>query len=90
MIFDKSISNISYIFFRWFFGNISRSKAEDYLQFEANVNGTYLIRSSGKNDNEYYLALKSWEKKQSQWEYKNYLIAQNENKTLFWFQHEYV
>ena len=80
------IKNICYVCFRWFFGKINRSKAEDYLQFEANVNGSYLIRYSKKPDSNYCLSMKSWGKKKNQWEYKHYIILQNEKETQFWFR----
>ena len=75
-----------FLLHRWFFGGINRLKAEDYLQFDANVQGAYLIRSCEKKDSNYCLSLKSWKNEEHQWVYKHYLILQNEKKTQFWIK----
>ena len=72
--------------FRWFFGGINRLKAEDYLKFDANVNGSYLIRACEKKDSNYCLSLKSFKNDDHTWVFKHYLILQNERKTQFWIK----
>ena len=69
---------------RWFFGNISRAKALDYLQFDVNIHGSFLIRESEKKDSSYALSIKAWQNKDNKFLYKHYLILQNEGKTQFW------
>ena len=71
---------------RWYFGGINRLKSEDYLQFDANVQGAYLIRTCEKKDSNFCLSLKSWNNEEHQWVYKHYLILQNEKKTQFWIK----
>ena len=58
--------------------------AEDYLQFQSNVQGTYLIRSCNKKNSSFCLSLKSWKNEGRKWVYKHYLIIQNEKQTQFW------
>ena len=85
--FDRKdfISNIFInSFFRWFFGQISRRRALDYLQFDVNVNGAFLIRESEKKDGKNYaLSLKSWQSGEQKFVYKHYLILQNDAGTIF-------
>ena len=73
--------------YRWFFGKISRPRALDYLQFDVNVNGSFLIRESEKKDGtSYALSLKAWQSHDQKFVYKHYLILQNEARTTFWIK----
>ena len=48
------------------------------------MNGSYLIRASEKKESNYCLSLKAWKKEKNEWEYKHYLILQNEKE--FWIK----
>ena len=75
---------------------ISRPKAVEYLQFDANVNGSFLIRNSERKDSSYALSLKAYNKSKEnsdiqgiirhKYLYKHYLILQNEPQTQFWIK----
>ena len=64
----------------------------EYLQFEANSNGSFLIRASVRNDQSYAISLKAKGQgtgeggDHSNFIYKHYLILQNEAKTQFWIK----
>ena len=83
--FNKILKLIS--FSSWFFGKISREKACDYLQWNGNVKGAFLIRKTEKEDvryQKYALSLKAWQSKKEKFEYKHYRIFHNDTKTSFW------
>ena len=83
-------------YFRWFFGKISRTKAVEYLQFDVNVSGSFLIRDSERQDSSYALSLKAYNKSKQNFDikgtiehkylYKHYLILQNEAQTQYWIK----
>ena len=76
-------------YLRWYFGTISRAKAIDYLQFEANTSGSFLIRECERKDSTYALSLKAkghGTGDHMNFVFKHYLILQNENKTQFWIK----
>ena len=80
---------LTFDYLRWYFGSISRAKAVDYLQFEANSNGSFLIRECERKDSTYALSLKArgaHQGEQNPFVYKHYLILQNETKTQFWIK----
>ena len=69
----------------------------EYLQFDVNVNGSFLIRNSERKDtNSYALSLKAYNKSKENFDtkgtiehkflYKHYLILQNEAQTQFWIK----
>ena len=65
---------------------ISRAKALDYLQFDVNVAGSFLIRECERKDSTYALSLKSFDNSRHQYVYKHYLILQSEKKDQFWIK----
>ena len=70
-----------FYFLRWYFGAISRTKAEEYLMFVANLSGSFLIRAVEKDDSNYVLSLKVWDNMEHQFVCKHYLMNHNKKGT---------
>ena len=87
-VHSNNYNFLRFNYLRWYFGSISRAKAVDYLGFEANSSGAFLIRECQRKDSTYALSMKAkgGHHDQHTYVYKHYLIQQNENKTQFWIK----
>ena len=65
-------------YFRWFFGQISRRDAEEFLMTHTNARGTFLIRESEQNPGGYALSIKDWDQERS-YHVKHYKIKPLDN-----------
>ena len=58
-----------------------------YLQFDLNVAGSFLVRKSEKNNSTYALSLKTFDGKQEhKYVYKHYLLLENEEQNQYWIR----
>lgn len=63
---------------RWFFGNVSRREAEEYLMAHTNTRGTFLIRESEQNPGGFALSIKDWDQERN-FHVKHYKIKPLDN-----------
>ena len=65
-------------FSRWFFGQINRREAEEYLMAHTNARGTFLVRESEQNPGGFALSIKDWDQERS-YHVKHYKIKPLDN-----------
>ena len=64
--------------YRWYFGQISRREAEEYLMTHTNARGTFLVRESEQNPGGFALSIKDWDQERS-YHVKHYKIKPLDN-----------
>ena len=69
--------HVFWLFMSGYFGRLNREKAEDYLKFDVNVAGSYLVRQG--RENQYVLSLKTWQQQDTKYIYRHYKIKQEKN-----------
>jgi len=62
----------------WFFGQINRREAEEYLMAHTNARGTFLVRESEQNPGGFALSIKDWDQERS-YHVKHYKIKPLDN-----------
>ena len=79
---------MKYYNFRWYFGETSRLRAEEYLNFPEFGSGTFLVRESERGSPSQFFALtvKHQISEDSPFTHKHYLIISNDNKTKYWIK----